>query len=62
MRYYFIFISNKDKTKFYRRAESPIGRIKNDRWKEDIILSLSIIFADEMGQISAEEISLYDKI
>jgi predicted GIY-YIG superfamily endonuclease len=46
----------------HRKAELAISRIQKDRRKEDLILSLHIIFADELGQISAEEIALYDII
>ena len=44
------------------RAEVAINKIKKDRKKEDFILSLNVLFADELGQLSAEELSIYDII
>jgi predicted GIY-YIG superfamily endonuclease len=46
----------------HRRAELAISRIRKDRKKEDLLMSLHVIFADELGQISAEDISMYDII
>ena len=53
---------NEDNVNAYRRAELAIARIKKNRKKEDVLLSMHVIFADELGQISAEEFSVYDII
>ena len=53
---------NEDRSNIHRRAENAIERIKKNRLKEDMILSLHILFTDELGQLSAEDISLYDII
>jgi predicted GIY-YIG superfamily endonuclease len=46
----------------HRRAELAIARLKRERIKEDVLLSLNILFADELGQLSAEELSLFEMI
>ena len=46
----------------HRRAELAINRIRKNRKREHLLLTLNVIFADELGQLSAEEIGLYDII
>ena len=46
----------------YRRAELAVARIRRRPISEDFIKSLHVIFADELGQLSAEEITIYDYI
>ena len=53
---------NEYKTNIHRRTELATGQIKNVSQKENIIWRLIIIFADEIGPISKEEISWYDII
>ena len=53
---------NDDNMNTHRRAELAIARIKKNTKKEDLILSLNVIFADELGQLSSEDLSLYDII
>ena len=47
---------------FSRLFPFAISRICKNRKKEDFLLSVNILFADELGQLSAEELSLYDII
>ena len=58
----FCLRGNEDRVGTYRRAELAIARIRKNRKREDLLLSLNIIFADELGQLSAEELALYDII
>ena len=53
---------NEGKASPYRRAELAVARLEKNERKKDIILSLSVVFADEMGQLSAEEFSVFDII
>ena len=46
----------------HRRAELAINQIRKNRKREDFLLTLNVIFADELGQISAEEFALYEMI
>ena len=53
---------NETKIKLYRRAELAIARLEKNERKRDIVINITIIFADEMGQLSAEEFAIYDII
>ena len=53
---------NDDKTNAFRRAELAIKRIQKNEKKKEFILGLNVIVADELGQLSAEELSTYDII
>ena len=46
----------------YRRAELAVARMKRRPLSEDFVKSLHIIFADELGQLSAEDITVFDYI
>ena len=53
---------NETKISPYRRAELAIARLEKNERKRDIVINITIIFADEMGQLSAEEFAIYDII
>lgn len=56
----FLRLKGSDNVNPHQQAELVIARIRKNRKKEDLILSLNIIIADELGQLSAEEIALFE--